>query len=169
MNRLVLGGLSLLAFAATAARGRKRRRNASSPSAAVKSAAVATAAPIPPVSQRFAPDAKSDEVPDFRRHVEPLFGRLGCNGRACHGSFQGRGGFHLSLFGYDAPADHQALLGSSDGRVDVKHPTESLILKKPTLTIDHEGGLRYKRGGWEYRLLLKWIEGVRKARRKQRP
>jgi hypothetical protein len=123
------------------------------------SGAAVAAATIPPVSERFAPDAKSDEVPDFRRHVEPLFGRLGCNGRACHGSFQGRGGFHLSLFGYDAPADHQALLGSTDGRVDVKHPTESLILKKPTLTIDHEGGLRYKRDGWEYRLLLKWIEG----------
>jgi len=153
MNRLLIGGLTLLAFAATVARA-EESRNTSSPNAAV-----ATTAPIPPVSQRFAPDAKSDEVPDFRRHVEPLFGRLGCNGRACHGSFQGRGGFHLSLFGYDASADHQALLGSTDGRVDVKHPTESLILKKPTLTIDHEGGLRYKRDGWEYRLLLKWIEG----------
>jgi hypothetical protein len=33
--------------------------------------------------------------------VGPLLGRLGCNGRACHGSFQGQGGFQLSLFGYD--------------------------------------------------------------------
>ena len=38
-------------------------------------------------------------------------GRLGCNGRACHGSFQGQGGFRLSLFGYDFKADHEALLG----------------------------------------------------------
>ncbi|MEO1991706.1 MAG: hypothetical protein ABGW78_07225, partial [Pirellulales bacterium] len=34
-----------------------------------------------------------EEAPDFRRHVVPLMGRLGCNGRACHGSFQGQGGF----------------------------------------------------------------------------
>ena len=38
----------------------------------------------------------------------PLFGRLGCNGRACHGSFQGQGGFRLSLFGYDFKADHES-------------------------------------------------------------
>src|SRR5262245_57156037 len=55
---------------------------------------------IAPAPERFA-TAAADEVPDFRRHVVPLFGRLGCNGRACHGSFQGKGGFRLSLFGYD--------------------------------------------------------------------
>ena len=159
MNRLLQNGLIVLACALTAAAS-----TAAASTAAVSTAAAAertsAATVLPPVSQRFAAGSQSDEVPDFRRHIEPLFGRLGCNGRACHGSFQGRGGFHLSLFGYDAPADHKALLGSSDGRVDLKHPTESLILKKPTLTIDHEGGLRMKkRGGWEYRLLLKWIEG----------
>src|SRR6266481_2843936 len=34
----------------------------------------------PPVSQRFATE-KVAESPDFRRHVLPLFGRLGCNGQ----------------------------------------------------------------------------------------
>lgn len=129
----------------------------------------ADSTPLPPASERFAGGAKSDEVPDFRRHIEPLFGRLGCNGRACHGSFQGRGGFHLSLFGYDAVTDHQTLLTSTDGKVDVKHPGESLILKKPTLTIDHEGGLRMKRGDWEYRMLLKWIEGGAKLSNSELP
>src|SRR5271166_2216087 len=43
----------------------------------------------PPASERFAA-AKTTEAPDFRRQVLPLFGRLGCNGRACHGSFQGQ-------------------------------------------------------------------------------
>lgn len=135
--------------------------SASPPGPASKSAAAASKPSVSDtlrrVDQRFAVD--SAEVPDFRRHIEPLFVRLGCNGRACHGSFQGRGGFHLSLFGYDAEADHKELLGSTDDKVDLKHPTESLILQKPTLTIDHEGGLRMKRGGWEYRMLLAWIEG----------
>ena len=57
---------------------------------------------VPPIDERFAAAvAAAAEKPDFRRHVVPLLGRLGCNGRACHGSFQGQGGFMLSLFGYD--------------------------------------------------------------------
>ena len=112
---------------------------------------------LPPASQRFA-QAAGEEAPDFQRHVLPLLGRLGCNGRACHGSFQGQGGFRLSLFGYDFKADHDALVAGEKPRVDVKNPTESLILKKPTLTIDHEGGERYKAGGWEHHLLQRWVE-----------
>ena len=60
------------------------------------------------IDQRFANEAIT-ETPDFRQHVVPLMGKLGCNGRACHGSFQGQGGFRLSLFGYDFRADHDAL------------------------------------------------------------
>ena len=47
------------------------------------------------VQQRFSALDGTDEVPDFQRHMVPLLGKLGCNGRACHGSFQGRGGFRL--------------------------------------------------------------------------
>src|SRR5262245_6928315 len=86
---------------------------------------------LAPVTQRFA-SADVQEEPSFQRHVSPLFGRLGCNGRSCHGSFQGRGGFRLSLFGYDFKADHEALLAADSPRVDPKNPLESLILTKPT-------------------------------------
>ena len=79
-----------------------------------------------PVDQRFAAD--TEEVPDFQKHVSALLGRLGCNGRACHGSFQGQGGFRLSLFGYDFKADHEALTGGDQPRVDRKDPEASLIL-----------------------------------------
>ena len=112
---------------------------------------------IPPADQRFA--AETTETPDFQRHVLPLLGRLGCNGRACHGSFQGQGGFRLSLFGYDFKSDHEALTAGDAPRVDAKNPLASLILQKPTMAIDHEGGERFKKGGWEYRLLKRWIEG----------
>lgn len=111
---------------------------------------------LPSVSQRFA--APTEQAPDFQKHVIPLLGRLGCNGRACHGSFQGQGGFRLSLFGYDFNADHQALVSGDKPRVDTKDPAASLILRKPTLAIDHEGGQRYKPGGWEHRLLSRWVE-----------
>ena len=75
-----------------------------------------SAQPLKPVNQRFSA-ASHEEVPDFQRHVVPLMSRLGCNGRACHGSFQGRGGFQLSLFGYDFAVDHQALFDEESPRV----------------------------------------------------
>src|SRR6186997_2803041 len=94
---------------------------------------------IPPANQRFQDNA-ADETPSFQRHIVPLFGRLGCNGRACHGSFQGQGGFRLSMFGYDFAADIAALKSSDPPRVDVKKPAESLLLKKPVSDDDHGGG-----------------------------
>ena len=114
-----------------------------------------------PASERFAgPGVR--EAPDFQRHVVPLLGRLGCNGRACHGAFHGQGGFRLSLFGYDFAADHQALTdsvgGSGERRVNPEEPEESLLLLKPTRRLDHRGGKRFEPGGWEYRLLRRWVE-----------
>ncbi|OYV86858.1 MAG: hypothetical protein B7Z73_11045, partial [Planctomycetia bacterium 21-64-5] len=110
----------------------------------------------PPASQRFAADSAAQ--PDFRRHVLPVMGRLGCNGRACHGSFQGRGGFRLSLFGYDFASDHEALTSGDEPRANVKDPAASLILEKPTLTTDHEGGKRMEVGSWQYNILRRWVE-----------
>src|ERR1051326_1073564 len=77
-----------------------------------------------PPSQRFA--TEGEETPSFQRHVLPLLGRLGCNGRACHGSFQGQGGFRLSLFCYDFQADHTALVKGNKPRVNRDDPKESL-------------------------------------------
>ena len=111
---------------------------------------------LPRIDERFAADDVS-EAPSFQRHVVPLFGRLGCNGRACHGSFQGRGGFQLSLFGYDFEADHKALFDEKSPRVVAGKPEESLIVEKPTDEDMHEGGLRYKKGGWEHHVLRNWI------------
>jgi hypothetical protein len=111
---------------------------------------------LPPAPQRFIA-AEGAENPSLRRHVLPLMGRLGCNGRACHGSFQGQGGFRLSLFGYDFAADHAALVGGDEPRTNLKDPAASLILQKPTLGIDHDGGERFKRGSWQHHLLKRWI------------
>jgi hypothetical protein len=112
---------------------------------------------IRPIDQRFAA-ADVDETPSFRRHVLPLMGRLGCNGRACHGSFQGQGGFRLSLFGYDFDADMEAIAGGQSPRIDLKKPKESLILQKPTMQVDHGGEKRMEVDSWQYRVFQKWIE-----------
>jgi Protein of unknown function (DUF1549) len=118
---------------------------------------------IPPASQRFASDETDAEAPDFQRHVLPLMSRLGCNGRACHGSFQGRGGFRLSLFGYDFKADHEALLAKDSHRVDAETPELSKLLQKPTLAISHKGGKVVEEDSWAYRLLLRWVEAGAKG------
>lgn len=123
--------------------------------------AVAWAAPpnnaTPPISQRFA-QADGEEVPDFQRHVAPLLGRLGCNGRSCHGSFQGRGGFRLSLFGFDFKFDHEALTKGDKPRVNLEQPLESLIIAKPTDDEKHEGGQRYEKDSWQYHVFVRWIK-----------
>ena len=110
------------------------------------------------IDQRFADEAIT-ETPDFRQHVVPLMGKLGCNGRACHGSFQGRGGFRLSLFGYDFKADHEALTGGEKSRVNTATVAESLMLQKPLQVVPHEGGTRLKEGTWQHKVLTRWIEG----------
>src|SRR5687768_7051329 len=112
-------------------------------------AASSAAEVIPPANERFQ-KVDGDEVPSFQRHVIPVMGRLGCNGRACHGSFQGQGGFRLSLFGYDFKSDHDALLKGDEPRVRVTSPKDSLMLKKPTRTIAHKGGKRMEVDSWEY-------------------
>ncbi|MBM80840.1 MAG: hypothetical protein CMJ78_09625 [Planctomycetaceae bacterium] len=113
-----------------------------------------------PANQRFA-DSQTSEVPDFQRHVVPLLGRLGCNGRACHGSFQGRGGFRLSLFGYDFKMDHAGLTAQSSSkqgpRINTKTPAKSLAILKPSLEVNHEGGNRFDLGSWEHHILERWI------------
>src|SRR5438874_7129456 len=109
----------------------------------------------PPLPGRFvAPHPQ--EAPDFRRHVLPTMGRLGCNTRACHGSFQGQGGFRLSLFGYDFKMDHEALMKQGSGRVDRDDPEASKIIQKPTLVIPHKGGQKLKEETWQYRMLVRW-------------
>lgn len=125
--------------------------------AATPPAPAETEKTLPPVTSRFA--SETDEIPDFQRHVGPLLGRLGCNGRACHGSFQGQGGFQLTLFGYDFDADHKALTEDGSWRIDLKDPEESLILTKPTDADDHGGGIRFGATSWQYRLIRKWVEG----------
>ena len=104
----------------------------------------------------------SSATPDFQKHVIPLLGKLGCSSAKCHGSFQGAGGFRLSLFGFDFQRDHAALTeesSSEDGsRINLNSPAQSLILLKPTKQIKHRGGEIIEKDTWEYNLLHRWIE-----------
>lgn len=124
-------------------------------------------APLRTAEQRFSSLSAAEE-PSFRRHVVPLISRAGCNGRECHGSFQGRGGFELSLFGYDFEKDLKEMTQDADGgekqvRINREHPEKSLLLLKGTNEEPHKGKERYKKGSWEYNLMLKWIQAGAKS------
>ncbi|HEX7380293.1 MAG TPA: DUF1549 domain-containing protein, partial [Pirellulales bacterium] len=96
---------------------------------------------------------------DFANDVVPVLSRYGCNAGGCHGKASGQNGFKLSLFGYDAAFDYEAIVHAARGRrVFPAAPNQSLLLLKATGTIPHGGGERLKIGGEPYRLLLRWIE-----------
>jgi hypothetical protein len=113
---------------------------------------------LPPAAERFN-TGEIEEVPNFRRHMVPLLGKLGCNSRACHGSFQGQGGFRLSLFGYDFKMDHEGLFD----RVDTDAPADSYAIQKALLEEPHKGGKRFDKNSWEYNVFVKWIAGGAKT------
>jgi hypothetical protein len=113
-------------------------------------------------------DAKADpvrlpsgvEVKDvaFERHVSSLLGRLGCNAASCHGSFQGRGGLRLSLFGHDTDMDYRALTHDVLGRrVQRLDPERSLVLLKASGQVPHGGGKRFDKNSWPYQVIRAWI------------
>jgi hypothetical protein len=95
---------------------------------------------------------------DFERHVMGLLSRAGCNAGACHGSFQGKNGFRLSLFGADPARDHIALTRDVQGRrVNPLDPDRSLMILKATGQLAHGGGRRFSPGSWQHQLLRAWI------------
>ena len=95
---------------------------------------------------------------NFANHVVPVLTRIGCNSGACHGALAGKGGFKLSLRGYDPAADHFVMTRQVLGRrVNTQEPARSLILLKPTLAVPHGGGLKVEVGSPEYDVLADWI------------
>src|SRR6266536_1164147 len=92
--------------------------------------AIAIAVILPAVSRAAdvpLPSGGTLKEVDFERHVMGLLSKVGCNSGSCHGSFQGKNGFRLSLFGYQPEFDHAALTRDNLGRrVDVLHPENSL-------------------------------------------
>lgn len=95
---------------------------------------------------------------DFERHIMGLVSKVGCNSGSCHGSFQGKNGFRLSLFGYEPAMDFANLTRESLGRrVNTLKPDESLLLLKATGQTAHDGGMRFGKDGWVYNVFREWI------------
>lgn len=98
----------------------------------------------------------------FGRDVIPALTKAGCNSGACHGSFQGRGGFQLSLLGFDAAADYDALTKAGRGRrINSAAPETSLILQKATGVAPHGGGRRIVSDSEVAEILRVWLTSGR--------
>ena len=94
----------------------------------------------------------------FRNHVQSVLSKSGCNMGACHGALAGKGGFKLSLRGYDPDSDFRTLTRQARGRRIVpSDPGRSLVLTKPSGAIPHKGGLRFDVDSIEHRVIAEWI------------
>lgn len=94
----------------------------------------------------------------FVNEVQPILTKGRCNSGGCHGKAEGQNGFKLSLFGFDAAADHDALFKEAKGRrLTLTDPAASLLLLKGTATMPHGGGRKIEPGSAAEQLLRRWI------------
>ena len=99
----------------------------------------------------------------FKNQMIAALSKSGCNMGACHGSPSGKGGFRLSLRGYDPVLDIMTLRSEFYGRrTNAVEPGESLLLKKPLMEVAHGGGRRLKKNDPSHKVMLDWVgEGLR--------
>jgi hypothetical protein len=105
-------------------------------------------------------EAVTNEVAlSFTHDVLPTLTKSGCSLGGCHAKPEGQNGFKMSVFAYDPKADYHEIVFEERGRrVFPAYPEESLLLKKATLQVDHEGGQRFTPDSDEYKLIAKWIK-----------
>jgi hypothetical protein len=94
----------------------------------------------------------------FVNEVVPVLTKAGCNAGTCHGSQYGKGGFKLSLLGYDPDLDFRSIRKDARGRrVTPGMPDQSLLLRKPSGAVPHGGGVRLPADSPGYGILLAWL------------
>jgi uncharacterized protein DUF1549/uncharacterized protein DUF1553 len=106
----------------------------------------------------------------FSESIRPILNKAGCAMAACHASQHGKGGFKLSVFGFEPEKDRDAMV--RDGlsrRADFVEPERSLLLLKPSMQTPHGGGKRLEKGSVDYQILLAWIAGGAPAPKKTDP
>ena len=117
----------------------------------------------------IASSALASDPVDFDTQIVSVLTRQGCNAGSCHGAAAGRGGFKLSLLGANAAADHDAIARQLQGRRVNLHDAElSLVLRKPSEQLGHEGGEALPEDSRGYKLVRKWIDqGAQRLQRRK--
>jgi hypothetical protein len=98
----------------------------------------------------------------FRQEFIAALNVGGCNAGACHGTPSGKGGFKLSLRGYDPAADYLTLTREAfNRRTDSNDPAASLMLLKALGKVPHEGGQRFRPDAVPAAVIRTWLaEGL---------
>ena len=100
----------------------------------------------------------------FENEVLVALSKQTCSSGACHGSPSGKGGFRLSLRGFDEPFDETTLIREDFGRrVNPLEPEASLLLRKPLMKLAHGGGRQLLPSDEAYAILRDWIAEGAKA------
>jgi Protein of unknown function (DUF1553)/Protein of unknown function (DUF1549) len=106
----------------------------------------------------------------FMEQIRPILNKSGCAMAACHAAQHGKGGFKLSVFGFEPEKDRDAMVRDSLARrADFVEPERSLLLLKPTMQTPHGGGKRLEKGSVDYQILLAWLAGGAPAPMKNDP
>ena len=118
----------------------------------------------------FAQQPGSQEAVSFERDIVSILTKHGCNSSGCHGGVKGRGGLKLSLDGLDPREDYKWIveggtyqvlspeaLPPMTPRVNVQEPGKSLLLLKPTMSVEHGGGQLFTPDSADYATILEWV------------
>jgi hypothetical protein len=107
-------------------------------------------------------DLEKPQPVSFRHSLIAALNVGGCNQGACHGTPSGKGGFKLSLRGFDPAADYIQLTRDVLGRrSDRQAPEASLIYQKALGRVAHEGSQRFGADTVAARTMLTWLsEGL---------
>ena len=128
------------------------------PAVATAIGTAANSATASPSQPRSVDMAGTGPHVSFINDVMPILSKAGCNSGSCHAKADGQNGFKLTIFAYDPRADYHSIIKGARGRrVFPAFPEESLLLKKATLAVPHDGGLRIERDSEEFRTLANWI------------
>ena len=94
----------------------------------------------------------------FEHDIEPILTKGRCNSGGCHGKAEGQNGFKLSLLGFDAEFDHDALTREArNRRLNTTDPARSLVVRKGAAEVPHGGGRKLEKESPQYRRLVRWI------------
>lgn len=95
----------------------------------------------------------------FANDVMPGLIKAGCASGNCHAKPEGQNNFKISVFGYDPDHDYREIIWEDRGRrILMSAPEDSLLLKKATGQVTHEGGSPLKKGDPTYQHLVNWIK-----------
>lgn len=111
--------------------------------------------PPPGVEQ---PASNIEHALAFTRDILPILSKASCNLGSCHAKASGQAGFKLSIFAYDPRSDFRELTQDAHGRrIFPALPEESMLLRKATASVLHEGGQRFEPDSEFARTIAEWI------------